>query len=137
MFCSHSVLYAQVRYQVAQPQSLVGPPVAVAAVAPMYASEIASSGQPRRQLPPRQGLPMPGAPNNKFSPFEQMNSSNGTTSSQVHPLNGGAGNDGTGGGGGAKDVGGVGSVGYEGGVSSACARADPRDGQERQKQTQL
>lgn len=128
------VLYIKVRYQVAQPQTLLAPPVATAALAPMYGPESVSSGQPRRQLAPPHGLPpMPPPPNNNGSPFEQKIQIGNGTSSEVHPLNGVGGKDGTGGGGG----GGY-NAGQEGSASSSASpRADPHDGQDRKNQRQL
>lgn len=126
------LLCVQVRYQVAQPQTLLAPPVATAALTPMYGPESASSRQPRRQLPPPHGLPMSPPPNNNGSPFEQKIQISRGASSEVHPLNGGGGNDSTGGGGGG------GNTGQEGSASSpASPRVDPHDGQDRKKQRQL
>lgn len=69
LFCVHAFLLAgvQMRYQLAQPQTVQPPPAAVAAAA-AHAPESAPAGQARPQLAPRQGLAVPGvAANNSPS----------------------------------------------------------------------
>lgn len=92
------------RYQVAQPQALLAPPAAVAAVAPTHASDHARTGQVHRQLPPRHELLQHGVSNNNSSSFEQMQNGRGTNSSDNRPPNRGGASGGGGGVGGNMDV---------------------------------